>query len=86
MAGQDNLETVIAELTTQMGSESDGLTVRELSARLGIGDRLIIEKLKIIAESGRLIVGRKRVMDLCGRRVPVPSYKITPTKPAKHRK
>lgn len=74
----DAFESLLAGLGSK--ELKDGLTIHELALRTGKNIKWIREKLQLLAAAGRLIVGRKRQMDIAGRSVLVPAYKIAPAK------
>lgn len=46
----------------------DGQTVEELAAEAGKGDEWVRSRLKALAAQGRLIIGRRQVVNLAGQR------------------
>lgn len=78
----DPFEELLAGLTSK--ELIDGLTIHELSLRSGKNVKWIRDQLHLIAAADRLIVGRKKAMDIkTGRMSMQPCYKVTPAPAAK---
>lgn len=59
-------------------TDSDGLTILEIAARMKISKHIVRKKLAEAQAQGRLVVGRKATAALDGRQANVPSYRIKP--------
>lgn len=56
-----------SELERVLGrSDDEGLTLRELAHELGLSSRSTYDRLRLLADAGRLAVGRRRTMSLHG--------------------
>ena len=73
-------EEWLAELERLQGREQndEGHTTRELAELWGCNHRTAVARLEEIHRAGRLIVGRKTVMAIDGRRARVPTYRLKP--------
>jgi hypothetical protein len=83
----DPFEELLAGLSAQ--ELIDGLTVHELALKTGRNVKWLRDQLHLIAAAGRLIIGKKKALDIrTGRRVMVTCYKVAvPAKaPARGRK
>lgn len=73
----DPFDELLAGLSSQ--ELKDGLTVHELALKTGKNVKWIRDQLHLIAAAGRLIVGKKRALDIkSGRMVMQPCYKVAP--------
>lgn len=80
----DPFEELIAGLSSK--ELLDGWTVHELSLKTGKNVKWLRDQLHLIAAAGRLIVGKKKAMDIkTGRMVMQACYKIKPALGAKKR-
>lgn len=65
-----------SEVAEELPILEDGLTVDELAAQLNRGEDWVRTRLRALAAEGRLIIGKRKVLDLAGREIMVPCYKI----------
>lgn len=65
----------IAQATAKTNDE--GLTSEEIAALMGCNRRLALERVKVLAKQGRVVVGWKRDYRLDGLPCRVPVYRIT---------
>lgn len=73
----DPFEELMAGLSAK--ELEDGLTVHELALKTGKNVKWIRDQLHLIAAADRLIVGKKKAMDIVsGRMVMQPCYKVAP--------
>lgn len=75
----DPFEELLAGLTSK--ELKDGLTVHELALKTGKNVKWIRDQLHLIAAANRLIVGKKKGLDIkSGRMVMQTCYKVAPVK------
>ena len=69
------------EIERVMGKTGDdGKTLRELSAQLGLSERMTRERIRLLHLAGRMGVGRRPAVTIDGRPNTVPVYWILPAK------
>lgn len=69
------LEGFLEELNERAGID-DGLTRREIQEETGMGKSWVLEQLRELKESGRLIVVKKRINSLDNRKLTIPAYRL----------
>jgi hypothetical protein len=73
---ESTLDSWLAELHAAT-TGGDGLTVREIAAKLGKSTKTVCEKILQPAKvAGRLVVGKKWQENISGARVQVPAYRV----------
>jgi hypothetical protein len=71
-------ETAASKSELKLPILEDGLTVEELSLKMGRSVSWVRERLRVMANEGRLEVGRKKKLNILGFVAWYPSYKIKP--------
>ena len=75
----------LAEMVA-LGNRNDaGQSMAEMARALGLSSDLTRKRLRQANEMGRLVVGRRTVISLDGRRAQVPVYRVTAPPKAKRK-
>jgi hypothetical protein len=67
----------LAEMVALGNRNDEGHTTKELAAALGASECAVLTRLQQARDLGRLVVGRRTITSLDGRKAQVPVYRVT---------
>jgi DNA-binding Lrp family transcriptional regulator len=65
-----------AEIALEENESSGAMTVTEIRKETGLSEETVRERVRKLLEEGKLERTKKRIIDLSGRRMTVPAYRV----------
>lgn len=77
MTENELLEALRGAMTAE---DTEGVTVEEVAAALGLSGDTVRRRLRPMLKDGAVVRVRKRIVDMGGRTIPVNAYKVSPAR------
>jgi DNA-binding Lrp family transcriptional regulator len=71
-----SLMDLYAEIALEENESSGAMTVTEIRKETGLSEETVRERVRKLLEEGKLERTKKRIIDLSGRRMTVPAYRV----------